>query len=107
MVARSLLGLLLLALAGCSDGVEGTYADKVGFMSFRFDGDGGVVHNTLGLEIEMTYEVDDDRITVIGPHAEMVLQRLPDGGLEGPDGMRLVRAVPDALAEAAAERPAE
>jgi hypothetical protein len=94
MIARSLSAvvLALLLLAGCSDGVTGTYADKVGFMSFRFDGHGGVVQNTLGLEIEMTYRVADDEITVVGPHAEMVLRRLPDGALEGPDGMRLVSA---------------
>ena len=82
---------LATLLSACGRGLEGTYADDVGFMSFTFHGDGRVVHSTLGLEVEMRYERDGDRILVDGPVADMELLRIDADTLEGPLGMRLTR----------------
>lgn len=81
-----------LLLSGCSRGLQGTYADEVGFMSFTFASDGTVVQSTLGLEVEMTYEIVDERVVVTTGVGELELKRLDERTLEGPFGMRLTRA---------------
>jgi hypothetical protein len=81
----------LLLLAACGRSLEGTYADDVGFMSYTFHDDGRAVQSVLGLEVEMRYEREGDRIVVDGPFADMELVRIDERTLEGPDGMRLTR----------------
>jgi len=93
VVSRVLWWLIaVLLLSACSRGLDGTYADEVGFMSFTFTRDGTVVQSTLGLEVKMTYEVIDERVVVTTGVGELELTRVDDQTLEGPFGMRLIRA---------------
>ena len=88
------LAILVLAalLTACGRSLDGTYVDDVGFMSFTFHRDGRVIHSTLGVEVEMRYQRDGDRILVNGPVADMEFQRIDADTLEGPLGMRLTRS---------------
>jgi hypothetical protein len=91
MAKMLVLLTLALLLGACSQRLEGTYEDDVGFMRFTFHDDGRVVHSTLGFEVEMRYERNGDRIVVDTPDEDVVLVRVDDRTLEGPDGMRLSR----------------
>jgi hypothetical protein len=85
---------LVLLLAACTRGLEGTYADEVGFMSFAFRDDGSVVQSTLGVAVEMRYTQDGDRILIEAPGATLELVRVDERTLEGTDGLRLTRQDP-------------
>lgn len=91
-MARALLVLVVaLLLTACSRGLSGTYTDEVGFMSFTFERDGRVVQSTLGLEVEMRYQRDGDRIVIENGMGDFVFTRIDADTLEGPLGMRLRR----------------
>ncbi|WP_202844335.1 hypothetical protein [Luteimonas saliphila] len=91
-----LASILLLALAGCGGGLAGTFEDEMGLSAYTFERGGRVVQSTAlaGVELELRYEVDGDRVRIMHPEAAgaaLVLTRIDDDTLSGPMGLRFVR----------------
>lgn len=92
-----LMSAVLLVLAACGGGIEGTFEDEMGVTRFTFHDDGRVVQGAAmaGLEQEMRYEIDGDEIRLTHPEAPgvtMVLSRIDSDTLSGPMGIRFQRA---------------
>lgn len=90
---------LLLLLSACGGGVSGTYEDTMGLTRLRFESGGKVVQTSelSGVERQMRYELEDDRIRMLNPEVEgaaLVLRRVDDDTLSGPMGVTYKR-VPD------------
>jgi hypothetical protein len=84
-MALSALALVLAAATGCHPGPSGKYESANGAMSVDFKGDKVFLGTMMG-EVEGTYEVKDDKITIKYNGDNVVLTRNSDGSLEGPMG---------------------
>ena len=99
-IARGvLLAVLMLLLAACGGGMQGTYEDAMGLSQLRFERDGTVVQSAAlgGVEVRLRYEVDDDRVRLSHPDvdgAALVLTRVDENTLSGPMGV-IYRRVTD------------
>lgn len=92
--------LCLMALAGCGNGLSGTYAmgGDIGGMSYTFKSGSKVVQTTrvMGMEkqTELSYTREGDKIR-IGSDDEsgvkLVLSVMPDGSLQGPLGVKYLK----------------
>lgn len=87
---------LALLLAGCGNGLSGTFEDQHGLARLAFDGDGTVVQTSaLGaIELRLAYEVDGERVRIVRPEASdaaLVLTRVDADTLAGPAGLRFHR----------------
>ena len=83
----SLVGLTLL-LSACGGGLAGTYEDSMGLTQLRFERGGVVVQSSdlAGVERQMRYEMDGDRIRMRHPDVEgaaLVLTRIDENTLSG------------------------
>lgn len=61
--------LLALLLAGCGDGLKGSFEQADGLV-LTFDGRGKVVQSmeeAVGITVEGTYEIDGDTIRLVNP----------------------------------------
>lgn len=72
-------------LAGCGGGMNGTYTDSSGLLSFTFHS-GKVDVRTPGGTVEAPYTVQGDRIVIKSPQGNLVIRRNKDGTLDGPVG---------------------
>ncbi|HLT43585.1 MAG TPA: hypothetical protein VK000_02875 [Luteimonas sp.] len=93
--AMSMLALALL-LAACGGGFKGTFEDEMGLSAYTFHSDGRVVLSSpvAGVERELTYDIDGDRIRVRlsdDNDAALVLTRVDADTLSGPVGTRYRR----------------
>ena len=93
MVATLVLACLL---AACGGGLSGTFEDEMGMTSLTFHGGGKVVQASelAGVELEMRYAIDGDKIRLTNPDAAgaaLVLTRVDDDTLSGPMGIRFLR----------------
>ena len=80
------LALVLLLLA-CGSKVDGTYADKAGLISYTFKSNGKVSQTSMGMTIEMNYEVEGDKIKLMAAQGVSIVMTLKeDGSIEGPLG---------------------
>jgi len=87
-----LLGCVVLLVAACGAGMAGTYEDEMGLTQLRFERGGTVVQSSdlAGVERQMQYEVDGDRIRIRHPDVEgatLVLTRVDGETLSGPMGV--------------------
>lgn len=90
--AKGLLVGVTLLLSACGGGLEGTYEDSMGLTQLRFERGGVVVQSSdlAGVERQMRYEMDGDRIRMRHPDVEgaaLVLTRIDDKTLSGPMGV--------------------
>lgn len=76
-----------LLLAACGAKVSGTYVDKEGMVSFDFGSNGKVTQTAMGIETELPYEVEDNKVKLQGPGGVMVLTLQGDGSLKTPWGV--------------------
>ncbi|HVZ31645.1 MAG TPA: hypothetical protein VG963_04420, partial [Polyangiaceae bacterium] len=79
-----------IGLAACSPRVAGIYVDPSGATQYEFRPDGKVYISVLGATVTASYEVNAERILVMGPQGSVVLIRRKDR-LEGPMGLELKR----------------
>ncbi len=77
----------VLALAACGSKVSGTYTGPG--MNLEFKSGGKVVQTVMGMEVEMKYEVEDNKVKLITPSGNLVLTLQEDGSIKGPMGIRL------------------
>lgn len=90
------VGLLVLSLAACGSGLRGTFEDEMGMSAYTFHAGGRVVQSSplAGVERELTYELDGDRVRVRlskDNDAALVLTRIDEDTLSGPIGLRYMR----------------
>jgi hypothetical protein len=95
-VAKADQGGMFAALTNFFNGfgakkLDGTYADTLGVTEYQFKPGGKVFMSTMGTEIELTYEVDGDKVKLISPQGTLVLTLLKDGSIQGPMGMTLTK----------------
>lgn len=85
---------LVLALAGCSQGLDGIYRDAMGVSSYRFQRDGRVSIDVAGVQRQARYQREGDTLRIFLTEAEPALEfsLAPDGSLSGPLGVRLDKA---------------
>ncbi len=90
MTAARIVFVLMICsgLLGCSDRLQGTYADVSGVTSYEFHRDGRVDIAVLGAMVSGRYEIEKDRVLVTAPQGTVVFIR-KDGVLEGPMGLQL------------------
>ena len=87
---RRMLPVALLLLAGCSNGIDGTYEDEAGVTRYAFARGGDVRIHVLGADVDAEYRVDGDKVLVTSAQGTVVLTRRDDR-LIGPMGLELVR----------------
>ena len=90
--AKGLLIGVTLLLSACGGGLAGTYEDSMGLTQLRFERGGVVVQSSdlAGVERQMRYEMDGDRIRMRHPDVEgaaLVLTRIDENTLSGPMGV--------------------
>ncbi len=81
----AVLVLATLVAGGCGGGgLEGTYADDMGVVSYEFMSGGKVmITGPFGNAVELNYEVDGDRVLVRASEgAAQVLTITPEGHLD-------------------------
>ncbi|MGE8279848.1 MAG: DUF5640 domain-containing protein [Stenotrophomonas sp.] len=84
--------VLVMLLAGCSQGLSGTWSDAMGMVSYTFQRDGNVTVEMLGKAQQTTYTREEDslKVKVPGTQSEAVEFKVnADGSLQGPMGVRL------------------
>lgn len=79
----------LLALAACGSKVSGTYSGAG--MQLEFKSGGKVIQHVLGMEVEMKYEVEDNKVKLLSPGGNLILTLQDDGSIQGPMGIKLVK----------------
>ena len=96
IVALVLACLCLFALASCTTTLKGTYtSDGLIQQSFTFKEDNVVEVSAFGIEVEGTYEIEDDQITVtyslLGLHYDWVKSFRKDGNSIFIDGTEFIK----------------
>ena len=88
--AELVLLICAIALAGCTDGIAGTYTDEAGTARYAFAPGGNVKIFVLGAEVDAEYRLDDDKVLISSAQGTVVLTRRDDR-LYGPMGLELIR----------------
>jgi hypothetical protein len=89
--ASALVLLSVFTLASCSKGIDGKYAAPGNVMTIEFKG-GKAIVAIAGESKTLDYSMDGDKITIQSPDkgdTPMVLTRMADGSLQGPNGVTL------------------
>ncbi|MCL4688102.1 MAG: hypothetical protein KJ007_06005 [Burkholderiales bacterium] len=89
---KKMIGTILtcLLLAACGSGLDGTYSDQSGVLSYRFESGGKVYAKSMGMESEFKYTVDGDKVKIEVPGGgNMIFTKAKDGSLMGPMGIAL------------------
>ncbi len=84
--------VLLLSACGSRSKLDGTYSD--GFSSYTFKSNGKVSMSVMGIEREMNYEVDANKIKIgVDPsgNSAFVFTLLDDGSIQGLMGVKLTK----------------
>jgi len=84
------LPVALLMLAGCGNGIDGTYEDEAGVTRYAFARNGDVQIHVLGADVDAEYRIDGDSVLVTSAQGTVVLKRRDDR-LFGPMGLELIR----------------
>lgn len=75
---------LTLAVAACSKGLSGTYADKNRMLEMEFKSKDTVVVKALGAGTELKYELEDKSVKLDSPQGKLVLPIREDGCIAYP-----------------------
>jgi len=84
-IGIAVLLVTTVAVGGCGGGgLEGTYSDDMGVVSYEFRSGGKVmITGPFGNAVELNYEVDGDRVLVKASEgAAQVLTITPEGHLD-------------------------
>jgi hypothetical protein len=89
----AVLVIAALLLSGCGSKIDGTYCDNSRLACYTFRSNGTVLISAGGSEIEMKYEVDDDKIKLVDRqgNVHLVMTMLKDGSIQGMIGMKLTK----------------
>ncbi|HLK55419.1 MAG TPA: hypothetical protein VKU00_02580 [Chthonomonadaceae bacterium] len=81
----AMLTLVIFTLTGCTSRLDGKYETANSMMTVEFKGDKAYVGALVG-QVETTYEIKDDKVTLKYNGENLVLTRNSDGSLDGPMG---------------------
>ena len=82
---------LVVSLAACGSGLDGTYTDESGMGSYIFRPGGKVTLTMMGVETETDYTVEGRKVKIESPQGVLVMTILEDGSIQGPMGMILTK----------------
>lgn len=88
---KLLLLTLFIFLSACGSRLSGTYKDATGITSLTFQSGSKVAMTTLGIETELDYSIEDDKVKIGSDKSRLVLTILNDGSLQGPLGVTLTK----------------
>ena len=80
---------LVLLLSACSSGLDGTYSDKMGMVSYTFEPKGKVVIEIFGIATEVAYELDGEKLKISTPQGNQIMTVKDKKTIIGPMGMTL------------------
>ncbi|MFZ3036942.1 MAG: hypothetical protein WA112_06665 [Rugosibacter sp.] len=83
--------IFVILLSACGSGLNGTYTDASGIVSYTFKSGGKVTMATMGLETEMEYRVEDGKVKIGSPQGALVMPILEDGSIQGPMGIKFTK----------------
>lgn len=83
--------IFAILLSACGSGLNGTYTDASGIVSYNFKSGGKVAMATMGMETEMDYRVEDGKVKIGSPQGALVMTILEDGSIQGPMGIKLTK----------------
>ena len=93
LTAMMIAAGLLIAACGGGAKLDGTYTDEMGLTSYRFTSGGKVYVSAMGIETELNYRVDGDKVKIGTPQGpNMIFTLLPGGALSGPMGIKFAKA---------------
>ena len=85
-----LLLVTIILLSACGSKLDGTYADEYGMMNYTFKSNGKVIQSAIGMEMEMKYEVEGDKVKILMPQGvNMVFTMQDNETIQGPMGIKL------------------
>ncbi len=87
----SLACVLCVLFWSCGSGLNGTYADSSGLVSYTFKSNGVVSVSAMGAEIEQKYKVENGKVKIVSPQGDLVLTITDDATITGPMGMTLTK----------------
>jgi len=82
---------LIVSLTACGSGLNGTYTDASGMVSYTFRPGGKVTMTAMGVETETDYTVEGRKVKIGSPQGALVMTILDDGSIQGPMGMVLTK----------------
>jgi hypothetical protein len=87
MIQVVFLALSLLLLSACGSKLDDTTYESsnpvLGKTVFKFESGGKVYMSVMGVETELKYEVDGNKVKLISPQGNQILTLREDGSLEG------------------------
>lgn len=82
--------VLAMLLTACGKSLDGTYVDGSGMMEYKFESNGKVYAGAMGMETELEYEIDGEKLKIYAPDGEnQILTLNEDGTIGGPMGITL------------------
>lgn len=81
--------LLAIFLLACGKKIEGTFEDPIGLSRYTFNKNGTALVEMLGVETELEYEVEGDRVKLLTKDGKIILRMRDSKTLEGPMGIVL------------------
>ena len=82
-----LIVLLPLFLCSCGNRPEGVYEDNIGISHITFHSDGIAYVSAFGIETDVKYDVDKDRLRLHTQPGNLVFKIRDDTTIEGPMGI--------------------
>ena len=86
-VGKLVVSTAVLLLSACSSGLNGIYTDEQEVVEMKFESGGKVYMSTIGMETELEYKIDGDKVKIIMPQGNWILRMQDDGTLNGPMGV--------------------
>jgi hypothetical protein len=90
LLASATVLALSVSLAGCGKGLNGTYTDPTGKITYAFHSNGTVDCGIGGMSKQFNYVLKGDEIHINTGGVDRVLRRDSDGAVIVPPGVKLV-----------------
>ncbi len=85
----------MFTLLGCGSKLSGTYtlgdASSGIKSSLTFESGGKVIEETMGMKIEMKYELDGKDVKFISPRGNAIYTLIDENTIAGPMGMKFIK----------------
>jgi hypothetical protein len=88
---KALWVCLVVLLVGCGQSLTGTFSDEFGATKYTFGARGKVYVSALGIETELKYEVNGNRVRIDAPQGNIVFTIESETLLVGPLGIKFYR----------------
>lgn len=86
---KTIIAVVVASQSAFAFSLDGKYSDEAALANYTFSPDGKVIMSAMGLQGEMNYAVDGDKVKITTPQGTLVMAILNDGSIRGPMGMTL------------------